>query len=222
MNREEASVLLGHAAAFDNRRESEAAAVAWAAALHDIPLDLDTLGTVARYYSTPPVNPSERLWLQPHHVRALRRSIRSERAHGFKYVPSGPDEPVGRYLARLRGQITATIDGQAPPSPPRAIGRRPVAALAAGVGVGDPRGQQSPKRPHAGPLSRRCPTCQAPVGIACRKGTAGSRRRQPHPARRDAVRIAAGLAPESRETPAEIEARRNASAAWLAQHPQDT
>lgn len=219
MNRQDASVLLGHAAAFDNRHVSEAAAVAWAAALHDIPLDQDTLDTVARYYSTPPVNPSERLWLQPHHVRALRRSIRSERAHGFKYVPSGPDEPVGRYLARLRGQITATIDGQAPPPPPRAIGRRPVAALTAGAGSGN---QQGAETPLAGPLSQRCPVCQAPVGIPCRTGTAGSRRRRPHPARRDAVRIAAGLAPESRESQAEIEGRRRASAAWLAAHPQDT
>ena len=57
MNPTEAAELLGHAAAFDNRNPSAAAAVAWASALHDIPLDNDAKAAVAAYYTTAPQNP---------------------------------------------------------------------------------------------------------------------------------------------------------------------
>lgn len=88
MNRSEASLLLGHCAAFDNRNDSKAAATAWAAALYDVPLDDDTRAVVAAYYTTPPKDPDQRLWIMPHHVRTLRSKIRSARLENFQYEPA--------------------------------------------------------------------------------------------------------------------------------------
>ncbi|MGI5162748.1 hypothetical protein ACQEU3_47080 [Spirillospora sp. CA-253888] len=75
----DAAELLLHCAAFDNRKPSAAAAKAWAAALHDVPLDEDTLNAVARYYGTPEPGETGNKWMQPHHVRTHRKAIRGAR-----------------------------------------------------------------------------------------------------------------------------------------------
>jgi hypothetical protein len=110
MNPTEAGQLLAHAAAFDNRRPSVAAAQAWAAALHDIPLDADALGAVARYYGTAEASEPGGKWLQPHHVRRHRQAIRDERlgppGPGLSSPlppPADPDNPR-EYIAALRAQ----------------------------------------------------------------------------------------------------------------------
>src|SRR3954465_8541166 len=113
MNPTEAAELLGHAAAFDNRNPSAAAAVAWAAALEDVPLDADAKAAVALYYRTPPQNPNDRLWILPHHVRTLRSKIRSARLENFQYEPL-PDETPAEFLARYKGQVQAIASGRVP------------------------------------------------------------------------------------------------------------
>ncbi|HBF84212.1 MAG TPA: hypothetical protein DD420_31070, partial [Streptomyces sp.] len=91
MNSKEAAALLAHCSGFDNRQPSVAAAQAWAAALPDVPLDQDARNAVAAYYSTPPQNPGDKLWILPHHVRTLRTKIRNARLENFQYEPR-PDE----------------------------------------------------------------------------------------------------------------------------------
>lgn len=117
MTPDEAIRLLAHCAAFDNRKPSQAAAQAWAAALHDIPLDADALGAVARFYATP--DGEGQKWIQPHHVRAHRAAIRSDRigpaGPGLHPAPppADPDDVQG-YLRALRQQQAGIADGHTP------------------------------------------------------------------------------------------------------------
>ncbi len=108
MNPSEAMQLLAHAAAFDNRQPSKAAAQAWAAALKDVPLDDDALAAIARYYGTPTPGDAQK-WIQPHHVRAHRKTIRDERlAREPEPAPAADpadEEAYRRALAGIRGRI---------------------------------------------------------------------------------------------------------------------
>ncbi|MFD3535344.1 hypothetical protein [Streptomyces sp. NPDC058664] len=209
MNRTEASVLLGHCAAFDNRQPSEAAATAWASALHDLPLDDDTKAAVAAYYTTPPQNPNERLWILPHHVRTLRSKIRSARLENFQYEPR-PDETTGEYLARYRGQVQAIASGRfaAPTGRPQLEGGPHPRVLAELEAIGwqgnrtvpdedgsipQPRLADTVRR--TGPLGVQCPACSAEIGHPCKSGIStakhplGKPLAKPHTVRR---RVAAG------------------------------
>lgn len=178
MNPREAAELLGHCSAFDNRKPSQAAAVAWSSALHDVPLDADAKAAVATYYTTAPKDPDAKLWILPHHVRSLRTKIRNKRLENFQYEPQ-PDETTGEYLARLRGQVRAIASGRVAPS---AAGlqlaggpaKEFVAELEArGWGVGrdvpgtDEESLADSVR-RAGPLGVVCPTCAAAIGHGCR------------------------------------------------------
>jgi hypothetical protein len=207
VNPREAARLLGHAAAFDNRKPSEAAAVAWSVALSDVPLDEDTLAAVARFYGTPPKDPGERLWIQPHDVRTHRRAIRSERARHFVYAPPAVDEPGRPYLARYRQQLEGVASGRVPaPSDAPALTGPPaekVAKFIAGIGRQVPDVGEV-KRP--GPGGVVCPKCSAPIGRPCRLAS-GRERGKPHPAR---VRVALGQ-PAATETEQDIERRRAAA-----------
>ena len=69
MTPDDAARLLAACAAFDNRQPSEMAKRAWATALNDVPLDQDCFDAVAAFYGTPPQDPNQRLWIQPHNVR---------------------------------------------------------------------------------------------------------------------------------------------------------
>lgn len=118
MNSIEANRLLAHASAFDNRNQSDAAAEAWAAALHDVPLDGDTLAAVARYYGThDPAEPGKK-WIQPHHVRTHRAAIREARLGPIgpglsAEIPAADPDDVPAYLAALRQQQGPAAAGRA-------------------------------------------------------------------------------------------------------------
>lgn len=183
MNPREAAELLGHAAAFDNRKPSVAAAAAWASALHDVPLDADAKAAVAVYYTTPPQDPEARLWILPHHVRSLRSKIRSKRLTNFQYEPVG-DETTAEFFARYRGQVQAIASGRvAPPAGPLFLTGGPhkdveKALHGAGRTVPDGDGQAlADAVRRAGPLGVECPACHAAIGRPCK--TRGGNDRQP-------------------------------------------
>ncbi|KUN99527.1 zinc finger domain-containing protein [Streptomyces resistomycificus] len=239
MNPTEAAELLGHAAAFDNRNPSAAAAVAWAAALEDVPLDADAKAAVALYYRTPPQNPNERLWILPHHIRTLRTKIRSARLENFQYEPIA-DETVPEYLARLRGQTQAIASGRIPaPTGRLALEGAPSREL---MGELEARGWEGNRTVddedtveaelidsvrRSGPLGVVCPVekCRAAIGKPCKApgGTdrqpLGKPRLKPHSAR---LRAANGI-PEAAEAEraAEEQRIRQMSAAHLAREADD-
>lgn len=224
MNPREAAELLGHCAMFDNRKPSQGAAVAWASALHDIPLDADAKAAVASYYTTAPRDPEAKLWIMPHHIRTLRAKLRSARLINFQYEPL-PDETVGEFMARYRGQVQAIASGRRP---------APVDRLAL---AGDPkrefmeeleaRGWEGNRTVpdsdedavaaelidtvrRVGPLGVVCPTCKAALGRPCktpggtRKHVLGRPRPKPHNAR---LRAAQGI-PEPTRTEREAQEER--------------
>lgn len=124
----EAAKLLAHCAAFDNRKPSQAANEAWAAALHDVPGDPDAFAAVARFYSEPTrEGETGRRWIEPHHVRTYRKKIRSERLGETipAYVPPDPDETGREFLVRRRQQLTAIADGRLQPVPVRQLAGGP-------------------------------------------------------------------------------------------------
>lgn len=235
MNADEAAELLAHASGFDNRQPSLAAAMAWASALHDIPLDQDAKAAVAIYYTTPPQNPNERLWILPHHVRTLRTKLRNERLANFQYEPVG-DETVDEYLARLRGQVKAIASGRIPaPAGRLALEGGPHRGVvreieAHGIGrMPDERTEVEAELldtvRRSGPLGVECPTCQAAIGKPCKtpggtsKQPLGKPRTKPHSARLRAAQGRGELTPEQRA--AQEQRVRDASARYLAQHHDD-
>lgn len=201
MNAEEAAALLAHCSGFDNRQPSIAAAKSWASALHDVPFDQDARDAVAAYYTTPPQNPNERLWILPHHVKTLRAKIRSARLENFQYEPVG-DETVPQYLARLRGQVQAIASGRVPgPSGQPMLEGGPskkfMAELEArgwqvGRGVDEDEETLADSVRRSGPLGVVCPACNAAIGKPCKtpgatdKQPLGKPRLNPHSARRRA------------------------------------
>lgn len=239
MNPTEAAELLGHAAAFDNRNPSAAAAVAWAAALEDVPLDADAKAAVAMYYRTPPQNPNERLWILPHHIRTLRSKIRSARLESFQYEPVA-DETPAEFLARYKGQVQAIASGRvaAPTDRPALEGgpsKKFTAELEArGWSVGrdvpdedtvEAEVIDSVRR--SGPLGVVCPVekCQAAIGRPCKapggsdKQPMGRPRLNPHSAR---VRAASGETETSaQERAAEEQRIRQMSALHLAREAEE-
>ncbi|MFJ1647940.1 hypothetical protein [Streptomyces sp. NPDC088258] len=203
MNEKEASVLLAHCAAFDNRKPSVAAATAWATALYDVPLDDDTRNAVAAYYTTAPKDPDAKLWILPHHVRTLRTKIRNRRLENFQYQPIA-DETVAEYLARYRGQVRAIASGRvAPPTGRLALTggpHRDVARALEEGGIGRPVADSDDEAltdqvRRSGPLGVRCPVCEAEIGFPCKSGRTtakfplGKPLPKPHTAR---IREAAG------------------------------
>lgn len=206
MTPNEAAELLAHASSFDNRQPSLAAATAWASALDDVPLDADAKAAVAAYYTTPPQNPNERLWILPHHIRTLRSKIRSARLVNFQYEPVA-GETVGEFMARLRGQTQAIASGRAPApvgrlalegAPPKEFVRELEARGWEGnraVPGSDEEAEADTVR-RAGPLGVECPTCRAAIGHPCKspgasaKRPLGKPRPKPHSAR---LRAAQGV-----------------------------
>ena len=232
MNPREAAELLGHCAAFDNRKPSQGAAMAWAAALHDVPLDNDARAAVAAYYTTPPKDPDAKLWILPHHVRTLRSKIRSARLENFQYEPLG-DETPAEFLARYKGQVQAIASGRAPaPTGRLALEGGPSREFMAELEargwdgmrtVDEDELVESVRR--AGPLGVECPACGAAIGKPCKtpggtdKHPLGKPRATPHTAR---VRAAAGEPETTVEERAAEERRiRQMSARHLAREAED-
>ncbi|GCD38009.1 hypothetical protein OEIGOIKO_05819 [Streptomyces chrestomyceticus JCM 4735] len=235
MNAEEAAELLAHCSGFDNRQPSVAAAKSWASALHDVPFDQDARDAVASYYSTPPQNPGERLWILPHHVRTLRTKIRNGRLENYQYEPL-PDETTAEYLARYRGQVRAVASGRiAPPSGRLALEGGPhpdfvqelesrSRAVGRDVPASDEETGLRDRVRRSGPLGVECPACGAAIGRPCKTPGGGSSqplgkpRSTPHSARRRAASGQPETTPEQRA--AEEERRREASRRALAQLTQ--
>lgn len=230
MNEFEAAELLGHCASFDNRKPSVAARVAWASALHDVPLDEDTRNAVAAYYSTPPKDPDARLWILPHHVRTLRSKIRSSRLENFQYQPIG-DETVGEYLARYRGQVQAIASGRiAPPTGRLALEGGPSASFMRQL---EDRGWQGNRSVpdsddesladsvrRAGPLGVECPACSAAIGHPCKTGRATAKfplgKPKPKPCAARVREVSGVPQPTAEQRAAEEQRIREASARTLA------
>lgn len=217
MTPDDAKKLLAHAAAFDNRKPSLAAALAWAKALHDVPLDQDALDAIARFYGTIPTDPSQRLWLQPHDVRNHRTAIRNERLENFAYEPpAGELDPD--YLNRYRRQLAAVASGvaPAPTSAPALTGgpHKTVEGQLAGIGRTVPD-RDEPKIRRSGPLGVHCSTCYAPIGHRCK--TPAGKPRGPHAARLAAAGVPGAEAPlPPEQAAAEEQRRRHASQIHLA------
>lgn len=232
MNPDEAADLLGHCAAFDNRKPSFALTNAWTAALHDVPLDQDAKDAVAAYYSTPPKDPDQRLWILPHHVRILRSKLRSARLENFQYVPIAGETPR-EYLARYRGQVEAIASGRVAPSSGRlALEGGPSASFMRQLGdrgwVGNRTVADSDEESLAdtvrrsGPLGVKCPACSAEIGHPCKSGRVTSKfplgkpMPRPHAARLREVSGESQLTLEQRAT--EEQRIREAAARAAARH----
>ncbi|RPK76384.1 hypothetical protein EES45_23110 [Streptomyces sp. ADI97-07] len=239
MDRGDAAELLGYCAAFDNRTVGKVDATAWAAALHDVPYDDDATAAVARYYGSAPDRAGERLWIQPHHVRAGRLALRQERLGTTlpAYVPPAGLESGAEFIRRRREQLDAVATGRVPHTAVQltggtgaftaelarrfgdnAVGRVvPGGSEAAAEMVVDEAAVAEVRRP--GPLGVECPSCKAAIGRPCvRIGSLGNELRSrklktPHSVR---ARVAAGEVVEL-ETPEVIEQRRAASLARLEQ-----
>lgn len=197
MNPTEAAQLLTHAAAFDNRKPSTGAALAWAAALKDVPLDADAIAAIARYYGQAGDDPNERRWLQPHHVRHHRQAIRNERVELVNPLYDGdPDETPEQAIENLRALLADAASGRLPTQPvrlalepgytPAEPGTRMKAMVEAGA-----KAVALPSR-RAGVvnvLGVVCPHCSAPVGSSCVSGRKRQRKHaDAHPSRLDAAR----------------------------------
>lgn len=238
MTPSEAAQLLGHCAAFDNRTVGKVDARAWAAALHDLPFDEDAVAAVAAFYGTPPKDPAQKLWIQPHNVRTLRSKIRNKRLENFQYEPIG-DESVGEYLTRYRGQVQAIASGAVPPPTGRLAleggpSKQFVAELEArGWEVGRPvddsdtAAELADSVRRSGPLGIACPieACRAAIGKPCKtpgatdKHPLGKPRLNPHSAR---IRAAGGESEATAEERAAQERRiRQMSARALAREAEE-
>lgn len=190
MNEIEAAKLLLHSAAFDNRQPSKAANAAWAAALHDVPADVDAYAAVARYYGTASED-GRRLWLEPHHVRSIRRQIRNER-HGetiAAYHAPDPDESGPEFVQRRREQLTAIGDGRLEPTPVRHLAGGPHPSVAGAIEGGvrlvddalDENGER-PYVPHGFRQSVGMRERPVELSVPCppaKEGGCGARERQP-------------------------------------------
>jgi hypothetical protein len=227
MKKSEATVIITHAAMFDNRQISEPAAKAWADALADVDFDQDALDAVATYYGAAG-DLAERRWIMPHHVRHLRAKAREQRVAAAHAIYDGdPGETGAQSAENLRSLTAAAASGQLPVRPVRA-------ALDSGHSVPSPRllalteavGATVPgEQPAIGvnTLGVPCQRCSALKGRMCRSRRGGVSR-EVHPWRlTDAQRTAAGLPPMSRaEYEQGIAQRREASRQALAESSPTT
>lgn len=216
---EDASTLLGLAAARDQRTVGRADILAWHADLtaagltrHDAEQAL-----TAFYQEMANRQPQDRYRATAVDLIDIAKRARRERVANLRY-DGDPDETPEQYLARLRARTAALADGRiGPDTGLRALGPgtpdpRLLRELAA-VGHDVPDTTTGSRRPvRVGPLTVECPACLAPLGKHCRSN--GHPRTVPHAARRRAARDAHDL---PREDTAQIAARKEAAAAYLSQ-----
>jgi hypothetical protein len=228
---EEAGRLLGLAAARDQRTVGDADVLAWHADLNAANVTFsDASAALTRFYAVDmaSLEPDRRRRVTTPDVISIARKIRSERLANFIYEPP-PGDSDPDYLKRLRGQIASAADGNSPaPVGRQALEGEPhpkVKALLSGIGrsvPGDDEGIQPEPAPavkRPGPLGVECPTCKAAIGRACKTAPLGDDRRRPKELRKPhaaRARVANG-GPAELEGSEEIEARRKASLARLAE-----
>lgn len=217
---EDASTLLGLAAARDQRTVGRADVLAWHADLSAAGLtraDAEAALT-AFYQEMANRRPQDRYRATAVDLIDIAKRARRERLANLRY-DGDPDETPQEYLARLRARTAALADGRiGPDTGLRALGPgtpdprliRELAAVGHGVPGDDASGSRRPVR--VGPLTVECPACKAPLGRHCRSN--GHPRTVPHAARRRAARDAHGL---PREDADQVAARKEAAAAYLGQ-----
>lgn len=217
---EDASTLLGLAAARDQRTVGRADVLAWHADLTAAGLtrtDAENALTVF-YQEMASRQPKDRYRVTPVDLIDIAKRARRERVANLRY-DGDPDETPQQYLARLRARTAALADGRiGPDTGLRALGPgspdpqllRELATVGHDVPDDDTPGSRRPVR--VGPLTVPCPACKAPLGRHCRSD--GGPRTVAHASRRRAARDAHGL---PREDDNQIAARKEASAAHLNQ-----
>lgn len=217
---EDASTLLGLAAARDQRTVGRADILAWHADLSAAGLtrtDAETALTVF-YQEMASRRPQDRYRATPVDLIDIAKRARRERVANLRY-DGDPDETPQQYLTRLRARTAALADGRiGPDTGVRALGpgtpdprlARELAAVGHDVPDEDAPGSRRPVR--VGPLTVACPACGAPLGRHCRSN--GRPRTVAHAARRRAARDAHDL---PREDTGQIAARKEAAAAYLGQ-----
>jgi hypothetical protein len=217
---EDASTLLGLAAARDQRTVGRADVLAWHADLSAAGLtraDAEAALTVF-YQEMARRQPQDRYRVTAVDLIDIAKRARRERVANLRY-DGDPDETPQQYLTRLRARTAALADGRiGPDTGLRALGPgtpdprllRELAAVGHDVPGDDTAAGRRPVR--VGPLTVECPACQAPLGRHCRSN--GHPRTVPHAARRRAARDAHNL---PREDTAQIAARKEAAAAYLNQ-----
>lgn len=215
---EDASTLLGLAAARDQRTVGRADILAWHADLSAAGLTLADAETAltAFYQEMARRQPQDRYRATAVDLIDIAKRARRERVANLRY-DGDPDETPQQYLARLRTRTAALADGRiGPDTGLRALGPgtpdprllRELTAVGHDVPDDDPGGSRRPVR--VGPLTVECPACKAPLGRHCRSN--GHPRTVAHAARRRAARDAHDL---PREDAAQIAARKAAAAAHL-------
>jgi hypothetical protein len=217
---EDASTLLGLAAARDQRTVGRADILAWHADLAAAGLtrtDAETALTVF-YQEMAARQPKDRYRVTAVDLIDIAKRARRERVANLRY-DGDPDETPQQYLARLRARTAALADGRiGPDTGLRALGPgtpdprllRELTAVGHDVPGDDPSGSRRPVR--VGPLTVECPACKAPLGRHCRSN--GHPRTVAHAARRRAARDAHDL---PREDTSVTAARKEAAAAYLNQ-----
>lgn len=216
---EDASTLLGLAAARDQRTVGRADILAWHADLTAAGLtraDAEQALTVF-YQEMAGRQPQDRYRVTAVDLIDIAKRARRERVANLRY-DGDPDETWQQYLTRLRARTAALADGRiGPDTGVRALGPggpdpRLLRELTA-VGHDAPDDTTTSRRPvRVGPLTVECPACKAPLGRHCRSN--GHPRTAPHAARRRAARDAHDL---PREDTSQIAARKEAASAYLNQ-----
>lgn len=216
---EDASTLLGLAAARDQRTVGRADILAWHADLSAAGLtraDAEAALTVF-YQEMASRQPKDRYRVTSVDLIDIAKRARRERVANLRY-DGDPDETPEQYLIRLRARTAALADGRIGPDTglralnpggpdPRLM--RELTAIGRDV-PDDTTGSRRPVR--VGPLTVACPACLAPLGRHCRSN--GHPRNVPHAARRRAARDAHDL---PREDTSQMAARKEAAAAFLGQ-----
>lgn len=219
---EDASTLLGLAAARDQRTVGRADILAWHADLSAAALtrtDAEAALTVF-YQEMASRQPKDRYRVTAVDLIDIAKRARRERVANLRY-DGDPDETPQQYLTRLRARTAALADGRIGPDTglralnpgtpdPRLL--RELTAIGRDVPDDDTTTSRRPVR--VGPLTVACPACKAPLGRHCRSN--GHPRTVPHAARRRAARDTHDL---PREDADQTAARKEAAAAYLNQLP---
>ncbi|MFJ8855126.1 hypothetical protein [Streptomyces sp. NPDC102437] len=215
---EQAGELLGLAAARDQRTVGDADILAWHDDLNTARISYaDARHAISHFYAVhiATLKPADRWRITPVDIIDITRRARRERLENFRYEsPGGDADP--HYLARLRGQLTATADGARPAAiaiegSPRPALRAALASIGRRVPDEETSDEDTTEESQpASPLSVDCPQCRARLGQHCKK--AGRTQLRPHPAR---VRVANGEPAYDPDAEQAAEQRRAAAAAYL-------